>query len=363
MENKDGAQSWGRPDLASPYATWQKEEGLPIYSGSFVQDLSALKLAPWPRLGQQGAFVNLADQEDDDGRVMEIAAGGQTSVQHHLFESVIYVVEGRGATSFWQQGMDKQTVEWQRGSLFAPPLNCYYQHFNLDGQQPARLFTVTNAPTLINIFHDAEFLHNDGYVFKDRYSTANDYFTDPGRSLGKNAWQTNFIADTRAFKLEERLDRGAGGSLVSFRLSNNTRMAAHISEFPPGTYKKAHRHGVGAHVIILNGEGYSLLWFPGDRERTRVAWSPGTVLSPKAGEFHQHFNTGPGSARYLALRFGVPGVARARGVDTDADWATDEELSGIPYEREDPAIFDQYVRECAAHGAQVRIPQPAYARL
>ncbi len=46
-------------------------------------------------------------------------------------------------------------------------------------------------------------------------------------------------------------------------------MAVHCIEFPPWTYKKKHRHGVGAHVIVLNGQGYSLLSFEGEKEPRR----------------------------------------------------------------------------------------------
>ena len=34
---------------------------------------------------------------------------------------------------------------------------------------------------------------------------------------------------------------------MQITLANN-QMQCHISEFPPGTYKKGHKHGVGAHV-------------------------------------------------------------------------------------------------------------------
>ena len=100
------------------YQQWQAGEGIPSYTGSYVADLYNLEVAPWARTGQKGAFVNLASQELDDGQLTEIAPGGQTEVQHHLYESLTYVLEGRGATMIWQKDGPKQTVEWQRGSLF-----------------------------------------------------------------------------------------------------------------------------------------------------------------------------------------------------------------------------------------------------
>src|SRR4029450_7296315 len=113
----------GRP-RETVYQAWQKAEGIPIHRGSAIADLYHVELGTWPRTGQRGAFVNLADQEHDDSYVLEIAPGGQTEVLHHFFEATIYVLSGRGATTLWQDGTRKQTVEWQRGSIFSPPMNC-----------------------------------------------------------------------------------------------------------------------------------------------------------------------------------------------------------------------------------------------
>ena len=341
----------------TPYQQWQKAEGIPVYTGAFLPDLHTTELAPWPRIGQRAAFVNLADQQQDDGWVIELAPAGKTEVLHHCFEATYYVVEGRGATMFRQQGCDPETMEWQTGSVFSPPINCHYQLFNGDGAQPTRLFAVTNAPMIFNIYRNEEFVFSNPFAFRDRYDGSPGFFRGQGEMISRNMWKTNFIPDVRTMGLApSRRGEGAMGRL--WMMSNNL-MEGHCTAFPPGTYKLAHRHGVGAHVIILDGKGYSLLWYEGEEDRRqRVDWKGGSVISPKEAQFHQHFNTSPNPARYIALRLGSLDTRKKpnQGLNTEA------EMTGIPYEGEDPEIYEMYVRECAANGAEVWLPRPRYTR-
>ncbi|MEA2642121.1 MAG: hypothetical protein QOF51_3515 [Chloroflexota bacterium] len=345
-----------RPNTA--YYRWTRREEVPVYEGAYVPDLHTCELSYWDRFGQKGALICLAAQEQDDGWMLEIEPGGQTKPVHHLCEATYYVLDGRGATTMWQAGSDKkQTVEWQQGSLFAPPLNCYYQHFNLDGQQPARMFAATTAPLQMNAVQDAEFVFNCDTQFPDRYGAEDDYFSNPGEMIGVRRWKTNFIPDSRAFKLETWKERGAGGTNMFFVMAGNA-MSAHMSEFPPGTYKKAHRHGPGAEIIIQSGVGYSLLWFPGQQEKQKVDWKEGSIFSPMDGQYHQHFNSGPEPARYLAYTFGnlVRGsINRAYGVDVSER----EGGQQIEYEHEDADVLQIFEAECAKHGTTVTLDHPA----
>ena len=335
----DDATTGRRERKASPYRQWQDTQGIPIHTGSYVKDLYTAELKPWALVGQKGAFVNLADQETSDGWLIEIAAAGSTEVMHHLCEATIFVLEGRGATTFWQEGSAKESVEWKRGSIVAPPLNCYYQNFNGDGQAPARLLIVTSAPVVLNQFRHAEFLFNDTFVFNQRFDGSGSFFSAPAEREGPFRWRTNFVPDIRTHAVEPKPHRGQDNVGINFTMSNNS-MAVAASEFPPGSYKMAHRHSVGAYVFILSGQGFSLLRWEGEEEARRVDWKDGCILSPKAGEFHQHFNTGDTPARYLKIRPGALNAEHWNGGQPDQ----------IDYADEDPRIYEAYAAECARNG-------------
>src|SRR5262249_1557217 len=87
----------------------------------------------------------------------------------------------------------------------------------------------------------------------------------------------------------------------AFMVMGAGMMESHVSRFESGHYKKAHRHGPGAHLYITEGEGY-VLTQRGNEPRIRCDWKEGSLYLSGAGQglwLHQHFNVGPTSAAYL----------------------------------------------------------------
>jgi len=307
---------------------------LPLFhSAKACRNWRTIELAPWARKGGRGAYINLdGTGGTNDAYVCEIPPGGSTNAQRHIFEEMVYVLEGSGSTSVWYDEKRKVSFEWGKGSLFAIPLNASYQHFNGSGSQPARYLAVTDAPTIINLFHNLRFVFDNSFVFDDRFGGEENYFSGEGKLYQKRVLETNFVPDTQNMELYTWRERGAGGKNIMFELAHNT-MAAHISEFPVGTYKKAHRHGPGAHVIILSGQGYSLLW-PEHADSKEVPWRTGSMVVPPENWFHQHFNSGAQPARYLALRWG------SQRYDTGGAFSSDSMKARLSLEREPAQGFD-----------------------
>lgn len=267
-----------------------------------------LETADWPRYGVKGAATHLDGRGDFCNMfLIEIPAGRSTLPQRHLYEEVIYVLEGRGSTQVEFEGGAKRSFEWGPNSLFAIPLNAKHRHFNASGTSRARLTSTTDLPILMNIFHHEGFLFGVDFSFEDRVGK-DEYYTGEGELYAQrhpgnsNVWESNFVTDVASIPLTNQSDRGADGTGLVFVLADGS-LHAHISEMPQGTYKKAHRHDAGAHVMCVAGSGYSLLWYEGG-EFQRVDWKPGTVFPPAARQFHQHFTTSDEPARYLATMMG-----------------------------------------------------------
>ncbi len=352
-ETAQAVPAWEQLDS---YDLWQKEEGVPVYGGFYIEDLKAIELGPWERKGGKGAFVNLEGTGGvNDMHVVELAPQGHSAPERHVYEEMTYVLSGHGATTVWFEEGHKQTFEWGTGSLFAIPVNATYQHFNGSGTEGARYVSVTNSPTVMRMFHNNEFVFNNPFHFKDRFNDPNGYFAGEGKLYRRrfnHVLATNFISDVHSLKLHTWAQRGGGGSNVMIELADNS-MGAHISQFGIGMYKKAHRHGPGAHVIILDGDGYSLLWPREFADHHKCDWRPGAVVVPPDGWFHEHFNSGNRPARYLALRYtGLKhrqptAVQQSEGADVsvkDGGWQ-------IEYEDEDPAVHQLFEAELRSHGA------------
>ncbi len=296
----------------TPYTRWVASEGLDIIDGIYVPDLNAVELKPWPRRNGRAVFINHdASRTSNDCYVCEIAPGDKLNEQRQLYEELIMILQGRGSTMVWNDAGQKVSFEWQAGSLFAIPVNAWHQHFNGSGTEAVRFVAVTNLPPIMNVFEEPEFIFNTPVDFESRFSGEPDYFA-PREELDGFLLDTNFVADAVNLPLVEAKERGAGGGHIRFNMAKSS-LNSHISQMPVATYKKAHAHGPGAHVIMLTGEGYTLMW-PEGEEPTRYDWRPGALITPPNMWYHQHFNTGDSPARYLAFKYEGVAIRNSQGV-------------------------------------------------
>lgn len=356
----DAVASKFATEKQTPYTSWIAQEGLDIVSSLYVENLHTIELKPWARRGGKGVYLNHdASRTSNDCYVCEIAPGGELAPQRQLFEEMIYVLDGRGSTTVWNDAGAKVSFEWKAGAIFAIPLNTLHQHFNGSGTAPARFVAVTNGPPIINAFGDTDFVFNTKYDFRNRFAGESNYFANGGEQKGL-LLDTNFVADAVNLPLISAKERGAGGGHIRFSMAKGS-MNSHISQFPVGTYKKAHAHGPGAHVIIMSGQGFSLMG-PDMNSLNRYEWSEGAMIVPPNMWFHQHFNTGTTPARYLAFKAEGVSIRNAQGVPKA--WIS-RRVGGdqIDYADESPVVRQTFAEALSKVGLQPRMDEAYQAEL
>ena len=357
------SQQGGR-SYQSPYEMWKEQEGLPTLRGYIVYDLPDMELTPWASRGGSGVFINLDGGEGfADAYVCEIPPGKSLSPLRHIYEDTILILKGRGATTVWLDEKKKQTFEWGERSYFALPPNAWYQHHNGSGSEPARFVGSSAAPRVINTFKDLDFVFNNPYQFRDRFSDDGGYFQDTfsGTPTVHFTLTSNFVTDVvavtaRADDPKGLSGRGAAHTGVSFNMTNST-MKSHTAEYPVGIHVCAHRHGPGIHIINITSRGYSLMW-PEGGPVVRVDYGPGSIFAPPEMWWHQHFNTGPEPLLHLAVGWGSEKPKRGGGAyyytnrdgdQHDAKWDTEDVIT---LEKEDPQIHRDFETALAKAGIQ-----------
>ena len=116
---------------------------------------------PW-EMARQGILKHLMNEgmntrmETVDAYMQIIPVGSRSGKHRHLAEECLYVLEGRGYdlhqdcdveitdTYHWTAQDAVQRFEWEAGDVIYIPPNTIHQHFNADGERPARLISATN---------------------------------------------------------------------------------------------------------------------------------------------------------------------------------------------------------------------------
>jgi quercetin dioxygenase-like cupin family protein len=209
------------------YEAWLREEGIPVFEGYGIEDVTLLPRKPWNRTGGNGAYIDLKGMEGFTGMyVGEIPAGGALKPESHLYEELIYILQGVGATEIWSAGDEKRKMhfEWHQGSLFAIPLNSRHRLIN-GSNEPAIFLAVTSAPLMIDLLHNVSFVFGCDYKFGDRFDGQADYFTptsDRKEVGGFVNWESNFIADARGALVDPSEAKGFGVRITSFDMGEST---------------------------------------------------------------------------------------------------------------------------------------------
>src|SRR5919106_792655 len=141
-----------------PYTDWLKTEGVKVYQDHYFPSLAKIELGPWERKG---------------------------------------------------------------GSLFSIPLNAQYQIFNGSGNEPARYIAVTNAPPMMRLFRDNDFIFKCDHAFSGRYAGEEDYFSGKGKLFNRRIWESNFIANAPDMLLYGCKERCAGVINAMLEMADN----------------------------------------------------------------------------------------------------------------------------------------------
>lgn len=242
----------------------------------------------------------------------------------HTVEAVIYFEEGEGCSV-----IDGVNYPWKPGDFICVPMFAWHRHVVTQGKEMVHLAATTGPLSMylgLAVYEDERYPEH--WIFAQAGEEALKTLI-PGKtgapegstkvSLGRDPggeWRSTsdkLYSEDLAFALGEEGDRRAGKVLVkseglrfeptrmgSVALVVDPSIGFHMrtigtlmAEIPPGKRSGAHRHIYEETEYVVAGEGYSIV------EDHRFDWKPGDTLCIPVFAWHQHFNTGSETARFL----------------------------------------------------------------
>ena len=98
--------------MRDPFRDFLKREGVPVYEDMLSADCLTLPLEPWKRMGGLGAYVHIPGRGDFvTCYIAEIPPGGKLNPERHVYEEIMFVLSGRGATTI-ELPDGKTSFEW-----------------------------------------------------------------------------------------------------------------------------------------------------------------------------------------------------------------------------------------------------------
>ncbi|WP_338603030.1 hypothetical protein V6M85_03490 [Sulfolobus tengchongensis] len=342
------------------FVDFAKSEGVPLYD-DFHVDLLQAKTSYWERFGVNGAWVYLKGASAlDAAYILDVPPQSSTKPQRYLLDEVVVILDGEGYTEIWYNDDANVKVEWRKWTLFKIPHNALFKHVNVSKDKEAKILSVTQLPLIINAARDNDLIFNSSHISKEFLELIknNEYLKSSGiMETPKGVlWKGFVLHNIASLELPHSKyfgSRGTGTRGVNLDLGPG--LMAHISEMPAFTYKKAHVHGPSATILILKGEGYSLMWYGSTKwseawEKVKIDWKPGFLFIPPDKWFHQHFNVSAEPARYLAIHSPIGHIGEQNFIQ-------------IEYYEEDPEIRKMYEYEMSKRGLKSQMKPELYQKM
>ena len=316
--------------LLDPYAIWAAKEGVPIHE-DFGVDLLRGRTAPWPRFGVDGAIVHVKGRGDfmtvfaarPPARRQDRAAeahvrGGWCTCSPATAAPSSSATRASAISSNGDRRACSRCRSTPATSSSTPPAASAPA-----SPRPYNLGRAQSVPQrAIRLRQPVAFPEREG---RRRISRRGRFH--PGQARQAHVGD-ELPCPTRAASSCTSGAHAAPAPPTSSSSSPTACCTPTSRKCRSAPTRRRTATAPDVHVYIISGEGYSLLWYEGDKDFVRASTGgPAGCSRRPTCMFHQHFNTAPSRCAIIAFTHGsvrYPMTAHMRRVYAQVDVRREE---------------------------------------